>query len=200
MDITCPTLFQIDLSTPRKAVAAATDDSTVRGGGARRAGGPARGWGGGSALRAGEQGCAGALGECVGFDLVSVRLPARIRVLPSHRLGCRLGLRAEILLVDHAVVIHDEGHDARRSILRGKCDRGEPAAGPGFRVLARSHRSEDQCGLVELSDLEIDTAISDLLSSLGRERLGLHDEYSARLNPSRFQDRVFYIHGALRGK
>ena len=59
---------------------------------------------------------------------------------------------------------------------------------------------EDGCEFVELSELEFDAAISDLLSSLGRERLRLHDEYSGWLNLSRFQDRLFYIHGALRGK
>jgi len=59
---------------------------------------------------------------------------------------------------------------------------------------------EDGCEFVELSESEIDAAISGLLSSLGCEGLGLHDEYSLWLNLSRFQDRVFYVHGAPRGK
>src|SRR3989304_1127885 len=57
-------------------------------------------------------------------------LPGAVGIKLRHALSNRLGLGAKILLIDHAVVIHDKGHDTGRSILRGKGDQGEAANHP----------------------------------------------------------------------
>ena len=55
--------------------------------------------------------------------------PARVGVVAGQRRGDRGGLRAEILLEDLALLVHDEAHHARDAVVRG----------PGQRV--RSRRS-----------------------------------------------------------
>src|SRR3989304_3523572 len=54
-------------------------------------------------------------------------LPGAVGIELRHALSNRLGLGAKILLMDHAVVIHNKGHDTGRSMLRGKGDQGEAA-------------------------------------------------------------------------
>src|SRR5688500_5617643 len=53
------------------------------------------------------------------------RAPARIGRVGRDRRGDLAGVRPEILLVDDAVVVHEEGHDAGAAALLGPGDRGE---------------------------------------------------------------------------
>src|SRR5215467_13552218 len=54
-------------------------------------------------------------------------LPARVRVEELHLLRQRRRVRAEVLLIDDAVVVHDEGHHAGGAVLRGEGDHAEAA-------------------------------------------------------------------------
>jgi len=54
-------------------------------------------------------------------------LPALVRVELGHRGGDVAGRLAEVFLIHHAVLVDDEGHDARIAVLRGLCDYGKSA-------------------------------------------------------------------------
>src|SRR5215468_3786383 len=54
-------------------------------------------------------------------------LPARVRVEELHLLRQRRRVGAEVLLIDDAVVVHDEGHHAGGAVLRGEGDHAEAA-------------------------------------------------------------------------
>src|SRR5690349_13831663 len=53
--------------------------------------------------------------------------PARSRIEGRHRLGLLRALRAEVTLVDLAIVAHHEGLDARIAVMGGPRDHGEAA-------------------------------------------------------------------------
>src|SRR3989442_3061741 len=62
-----------------------------------------------------------------GADLGDVRLrPGAIRVELLHSLGEGARLRSEILLVDDAIVIDEEGHHAGGAVLRGEGHQRKP--------------------------------------------------------------------------
>src|SRR3981081_1070352 len=58
--------------------------------------------------------------------------PGLVRVEPSHLLGKSGRIGAEILLVNNAMVIHDEGMDSRHTILGRPGDQSEAANHFGF--------------------------------------------------------------------
>src|SRR5208337_1328950 len=54
-------------------------------------------------------------------------LPALVGVELGHGGGHVAGRLAQVLLIHHAVLVDDEGHDARIAVLRGLWDYGKSA-------------------------------------------------------------------------